>query len=76
MGDVRNIHDLQLTYGSYMTNGRRMGHPHFMVDVQYTSALWKMARTPRTNQAQTSNYLSAIGIDFPLLLIQPNSKWR
>ena len=65
MGDVRNIQDLWLMYGSYATNGRRTECPHFTVDVQDTSALWKTVRTPRTDQAQTSNYLSAIGISFP-----------
>ena len=65
MGDVLNIHDLWLTYGLYATNGRRMERPHFMVDIQDTSALWKMVRTPRTNQAQARNYLSAIEINFP-----------
>ena len=64
-GDVQNIHDLQLTYGTYATNGRCTEHPCFTVDVQDTSALQKMVRTPRTNQAQTRNYLSAIGINFP-----------
>ena len=65
MGDVQNIHDLQLTYGSYVTNGRRTVHPCFTVDVQDMSALQKTVRTPRTNQAQTKNYLSAIGINLP-----------
>ena len=65
MGDVRNIHNLRLMYGLYTTNGRSTEHPRFMVDVQDTSALWKMVRTPRTNQEQTKNYLSAIGINFP-----------
>ena len=65
MGDVRNIHNLRLMYGLYTTNGRSTEHPRFMVDVQDTSALWKMVRTPRTNQEQTNNYLSAIGINFP-----------
>ena len=66
MGDVRNIHNLWLMYGSYVTNGRRTEHPHFTVDVlQDMSALWKMVRTSRTDQAQTKNYLSAIGINFP-----------
>ena len=65
MGDVRNIHDLWLTYGTYATNGRHMECSHFTVDVQDTSALRKMARTPRTDKAQTRNYLSAIGINFP-----------
>ena len=65
MGDVWNIHDLRLTYDTYMTIGRRTECPHFNVDVQDTSALWKMVRTPRTDQAQTKNYLSAIGINFP-----------
>ena len=64
-GDIRNIHDLQLTYGSYATNGRRTEHPCFTVDIQDMSALWKMVRTPRTDQAQTKNYLGAIGINFP-----------
>ena len=65
MGDVRNIQDLRLTYGSYATNSTCMECPHFTVDIQDTSALWKMVRTPRTDQAQTKNYLSAIGINFP-----------
>ena len=65
MGDIQNIHDLQLTYGSYATNGRRTERPRFTVDIQDTSALWKMVRTSRTDQAQTNNSLSAIGINFP-----------
>ena len=65
MGDIRIIQDLWLTYSSYSTNGRCMEHPHFTVDVQDMSALRKMVRTPRTDQAQTRNYLSAIGINFP-----------
>ena len=64
-GHVRNIHDLRLMYGLYVTNGRRTEHSRFTVDVQNMSALWKMVRTPRTNQAQTRNYLSAIGFNFP-----------
>ena len=65
MGDVWNIEDLWLMYGSHATNSRRMEHPHYMVDVQDTSALRKMVRTPRTDQAQTRNYLSAIETNFP-----------
>ena len=61
MGDVQSIHNLRLMYGLYATNGRRTERPHFMVDVQDMSALWKMVRTPRTDQAQTKDYLSAIG---------------
>ena len=45
--DVRNIHDLRLMYGTYASNGRRMEHSHFMVDIQSTSALWKMVRAPK-----------------------------
>ena len=65
MGDVRNIHDLWLTYSSYVTNGRCTEHPCFTVDVQDMSALQKAVRTPRTDQAQTRNDPSAIGINFP-----------
>ena len=65
MGDVQNLHDLRLTYSLYATNGRHTERPHFTVDVQDTSALQKMVRTTRTDQAQTKNYLSAIGINFP-----------
>ena len=65
MGDVRNIHDLWLMYGSYATNGRCTERPHFTVVIQDTYALRKTVRTPRTNQAQTRNYLSEIGINFP-----------
>ena len=76
MGDIQNIHNLWLTYGSYVTNGRCTERSHFTVDVQDMSALWKMVRTPRTDQAQTRNYLSAIGINFPLLILQPSGKLR
>ena len=65
MGDAWDIHDLWLMYSSYVTNGRHTERPRFTVDVQDTSALQKTVRTPRTNQAQTKNYVSAIGIDFP-----------
>ena len=65
MGDIWNIHDLQLMYSTYATNGRHTECPHFTVDVQNTSALWKTVRTGRTDKAQTRNYLSAIGINFP-----------
>ena len=64
-GDVQNIHNLQLMYGTYMTNGRCTECPRFTVDAQDMSARPKMVRTPRTGQAQTRNYLSAIGINFP-----------
>ena len=46
MGDVQNIHDLQLTYGTYVSNSRHTEHSCFMVDVQGTPALRKMVRTP------------------------------
>ena len=65
MGDVQNIHDLWLMYRTYATNGRHMERARFTVDIQDTSALRKTVRTPRTDQAQTKNYLSAIGINFP-----------
>ena len=52
-------------YGSYATHSRRTERPRFMVDVQDTSTLWKTVRTPRTDQAQTKNYVSAIAINFP-----------
>ena len=53
MGDVWNIHDLQLMYGTYASNGRHMEHSHIMVDIQVMPALWKMARTPKTDKSQT-----------------------
>ena len=66
MGDVWNVHDLQLMHGTYASNRRCMECSHFTVDVQGMPALWKMFRTPKTNKAQTKNYyLSAIGINFP-----------
>ena len=73
MGDIQNIHDLWLTYGSYATNGRRTERPHFTVDIQDMSALWKMVRTHRTDQAQTKNYQVRLELIFLLLLIQPSS---
>ena len=65
MGNVWDIHDLRLMYGLYATNGRHTERPRFMVDVLDMSALRKMVRTPRIDQAQTKNYISAIGINFP-----------
>ena len=60
MGDIQNIHDLQLTYGSCTTNGRRTEHPctgHIstMEDGQNT----------KNQQSTDQNYLSAIGINIP-----------
>ena len=51
MGDVWNIQDLWLMYSTYTTNGGCMERPHFTVDIQDMSALRKMVRTPRTDQA-------------------------
>ena len=53
MGDVWNVHDLQLTYGTYTSNGRCTECSHFTVDVQGMPALQKMVRTPEpTNHRQ------------------------
>ena len=54
-----------MTYGTYATNGRHTEHPHFTVDVQDMSELQKTVRTPRIDKAQTRNYVSAIGNNFP-----------
>ena len=61
MGDVQNARDLWLTYGTYVSNGRCMEHSCFTVDVQGTSAPWKM----QNQQSTDKNYLSVIGINFP-----------
>ena len=53
MGEVQTVHNLQLMYGTYTSNGRCMEHSCFMADVQGMSALQKMVRTPKTNTAQT-----------------------
>ena len=54
MGDVWNVHDLWLMYGTYASNGRPMECSCFMVDVQDMPAPWKMVRTSKTDKAQTS----------------------
>ena len=54
MGDVLIIHDLQLTYGTYMSNSRHMECSHFTVDVQGMPAPWKTVRTPKTDKPQTT----------------------
>ena len=46
IGDVQNVHDLQLTYGTYVSNSRRTECSHFMDDIQDTPAPWKTVRTP------------------------------
>ena len=46
MGDIWNVLDLRLTYGTYASNGRCMEHSRFMVDVQGMPALQKTVRTP------------------------------
>ena len=53
-GDVRNIHDLWLTYGTYVSNGRHTECSHFTVDIQDMPASWKTVRTPKTDKAQTT----------------------
>ena len=53
MGDVWNVHDLWLTYGTYASNGRHMEHSCFTVDIQDMSAPWNTVRTPNlTNHRQ------------------------
>ena len=52
MGDVWNIHNLWLMYGTYVSNGRHMEHSCFTVDIQ-------------DMPAPHINYLSATGINFP-----------
>ena len=47
MGDVQDVHDLQLMYGMYASNSRHTECSCFTVDVQGTSALWKTVRTPK-----------------------------
>ena len=47
MGDAWNIHDLRLTYGIYASNGRCTECSCFTVDIQGTSVLRKMVRTPK-----------------------------
>ena len=37
MVDVQNVHDLQLTYGTYMSNGRNTECSHFTVDDTFLS---------------------------------------
>ena len=53
-GDIRIVHELRLMYGTYMSNGRHTEHSHFTVDVQGMLSPWKMVRTPKTNEAQTT----------------------
>ena len=47
MGDIQNVHDLQLMHGTYVSNGRCTECSHFIVDVQDMPALWKTVRTPK-----------------------------
>ena len=54
MGDICNVHDLWLTYGTYASNGRCTECSHFMVDIQDMSAPQKTVRTSKTDKAQTT----------------------
>ena len=60
-GDVRNIHDLQLTYGTYTSNSRRTERSHFMVDVQGMPALLTEFRQPLQVQSH---------LEMPRILVQ------
>ena len=53
-GDIWNVHDLWLMYGTYASNGRCTEHSHFTVDIQGTPAPQKMVRTAKTDKAQTT----------------------
>ena len=64
MGDVWNVHNLQLTYGTYASNGRCMEHSRFTVDVQGMPALGRWSE-PQNQQSTDKNYISVIGINFP-----------
>ena len=50
MGDVWNVHDLWLTYGTYVSNGRCTEHSHFTVDIQGTT---EDGHNTKTHKAQT-----------------------
>ena len=76
MGDIQNVHNLQLTYSMYTSNGRCMECSCFTVDVQGMSALRKMVRTPKTDKAQTKTTLVRLELIFPPLLLQPSGKLR
>ena len=76
MGDIQSIHNLWLTYGMYMSNGRHTEHSHFMVVIQSMSALWKMVRTPKTDKAQTTTTQVRLELILTLLLLQPSGKLR
>ena len=45
MGDVQNVHDLRLMYGTYTSNGRRTECSCFTVDVQDMPVPQKAVRT-------------------------------
>ena len=65
MGDVRNIHDIRLMYGSYATNGRCMERPGFKQLMYWTRqhyGRWSEHQEPTKHRPK--NYLSAIGINF------------
>ena len=64
MGDVWNVHDLWLTYGTYTFNGRHTECSHLTVDVQGMSVLWKTARTPKPTKHR-QNIPKCDGIDSP-----------
>ena len=46
-GDVWNVHDLWLMYGTYVSNSRCMEHSGFSVDVQDMNSPWKTVRTSK-----------------------------
>ena len=53
MGDIWNVHDLWLMYGTYASNGRHMEHSHFTVDVQGTPCTMEDDQNTETDKAQT-----------------------
>ena len=75
-GDIWNIHNLRLMYGTYTSNGRCTECSHYVVDVQDMPAPWKMVRTSKTDKAQTSATQVQLELIFLLLLLQPSSKLR
>ena len=46
-GDIWNVHDLWLMYGTYTSNGRHTEHSCYAVHIQDMPAPWKMVRTPK-----------------------------
>ena len=76
MGDIWNIHDLRLTYSTYATNGRYMECPHSQLMYRTCQHYRRLSEHQEPTKHRPETTYVQLELIFPLLILQPSSKFR